>query len=81
MRVHGPSAKNYSHEDINALQSEISATNEALARKKDDIAVFQGLPPDLDLAEFRLQESKAEYEALQGQFAKLREALADRYYE
>jgi hypothetical protein len=81
VRVFGPSANNYSHEGIHGLHNEIAATKEALAHRQADVAVFQGLPPDLELAEFRLQESQAEYETLQGQFAKLREALADRYYE
>lgn len=81
VRTFGPSSGNYSHEDIRQLQGQVNTAKQVLAQKQADIDVFQGLPPDLELAEFRLQESQAEYETLQGQFAELRETLANRYYE
>jgi hypothetical protein len=72
VQMYGPATGSYSLADLDQLSQELKHLNETLKAKTEYLKAFQDLPPDLELAEFRLSESKAEYAALQEQFEEIR---------
>lgn len=72
VQMYGQAKGRYSFEDVGALQNEVERMKETLTAKIQYLQAFQDLPPDLELAEFRLAESQGEYDALQQQFEEIR---------
>ena len=62
----------YSFEDLEMMKKEIVRIQDVVDERTKHLAAFEDLPPDLDLAEFRLNESRGEYQALQQQLEDLR---------
>jgi hypothetical protein len=72
IQMYGQAKGCYSFEDLDALQNDVERMKETLTEKIQYLQAFQDLPPDLELAEFRLAESQGEYDALQQQFEEIR---------
>jgi|TARA_B110000090_G_scaffold196200_1_gene232945 hypothetical protein len=72
IQMYGQAKGRYSFEDLDALQNDVERMKETLTEKIQYLQAFQDLPPDLELAEFRLAESQGEYDALQQQFEEIR---------
>ena len=73
IELYGASSGRYSLNDLDHMLEDIARSKSTLQSKTQYLAALEELEsPDLQLAEFRLQEGKAEYAALQKQLEEIR---------
>ena len=67
----------YSWEELTQLSNEEKRRREDVDEKKEMLHAFHDLPPDFDLAIFRLAESESEFQTLEEQLNELQQQLAE----
>ena len=67
----------YSWEELTQLSNEEKRRREVVDEKKAMLNAFHDLPPDFDLATFRLAESESEFQALEEQLNELQQQLEE----
>ena len=75
--MYGKASGHYSFEDLDRMEMEIVQMKEHLEERTRYLQAFQDLPPDYELALFRLTESQAEYQALQLQLEEVKIRLEE----